>query len=135
MAALLASSPMEVITTDRAPKPVGPYSQALLRGGHLYIAGQIPLDPRTSEVVGKTIEDQGARVLENLRGIVESAGFSLKDVIKTTVYLTDLGDFPKFNQLYETFFGTHKPARSVLQAAALPKGVRIELDAVCIGEV
>lgn len=121
----------EIITTDRAPKAVGPYSQAVLKSGHLYISGQIPLDPKTGEVVGSTIDEQGPRALENIGAIVEAAGMTLSDVVKVTVYLSDIKDLPRFNELYAASFGAHKPARSVIQAAALPKGVRIEMDAIC----
>lgn len=121
---------METIQTDRAPKAVGPYSQALRAGEFVYVSGQIALDPKTGEVAGPDIESQAKQALANVRAIVEAAGGSVSDIVKTTVYLTDLADFPKFNAVYESFFGSHRPARSTIQASALPKGVRLEIDAV-----
>lgn len=94
------------------------------------MSGQIALDPRTGDVAGPDIEAQTKQVLSNVRAIVEASGRRMADVVKTTVYLTDLADFPKFNSIYESCFGAHRPARSTVQASALPKGVRLELDAI-----
>ncbi len=114
-----------IVTTDRAPAAIGPYSQAMVVGGTVYTAGQIPLDPQTGEVVGKTTAEQTDRVLKNLAAVLEAAGSGLGMVVKTTVYLSDLADFPAMNDVYAKYFGTHKPARSTVQAAGLPKGVRV----------
>ena len=121
---------METIQTDRAPKALGPYSQAVRAGGFIFLSGQIALDPRTGDVVGADIEAQARQVMANVRAIAEAAGRSMADVVKTTVYLTDLSYFPKFNSVYESVFGAHRPARSTVQVTALPKGVRLELDAI-----
>ncbi|MBI4180002.1 RidA family protein [bacterium] len=122
---------MEMISTGKAPKAIGPYSQAVRDGGYLFLSGQIALDPSTGQLTGAGIEEQARRVLENMRGIIEAAGGRLTDVVKTTVFLTDMGDFQKFNEVYAGFFGDHRPARSVVGASALPRGARIELDAIC----
>lgn len=121
---------MESIQTDQAPKAVGPYSQALRAGDFLFLSGQIALDPASGNVMGSDIESQTRQAMSNLRAIVEAGGRKMSDVVKTSVYLTDLADFQKFNAVYETFFGSHRPARSTVQVAALPKGVRLEIDAV-----
>jgi 2-iminobutanoate/2-iminopropanoate deaminase len=119
-----------IVATDRAPQAIGPYSQAMVVGGTVYTAGQIPLDPQTGEVVGKTTAEQTERVLKNLAAVLEAAGSGLGMVVKTTVYLSDMSDFPAMNEVYAKHFGTHKPARSTVQAAGLPRGVRVEIDAV-----
>ena len=98
------------------------------------MSGQISLDPNTGEVVGADIETQTRRVLSNMGAVVEAAGCKMTDVVKTGVFLTDLADFPKFNTVYQAFFGAHRPARTTIQAAALPKGVRLEMDAVVFCE-
>lgn len=119
-----------IVSTDAAPKAIGPYSQAVLADGVIYTAGQIPLDPGTGEVVGKTAAEQTDRVLKNLAAILAAAGSGLSHVVKTTVYLADMADFPAMNEVYARHFGAHKPARSTVQAAALPKHVRVEIDAI-----
>ncbi len=119
-----------IVSTDAAPKAIGPYSQAVLADGVIYTAGQIPLDPETGEVVGKTAAEQTDRVLKNLAAILAAAGSGLSHVVKTTVYLADMADFPAMNEVYARHFGAHKPARSTVQAAALPKDVRVEIDAI-----
>lgn len=126
---------MENIHTDRAPKAIGPYSQAVRSGGFLFLSGQIPIDPVTGEVVGSDIEAQAEQVLKNVRAVVEAAGLNLNHVVKTGVFLTDLSEFAKFNNVYQTFFGSHRPARSTVQVAALPKGARLEMDAVCVDQM
>jgi 2-iminobutanoate/2-iminopropanoate deaminase len=113
-----------------APKAIGPYSQAVIVDGVIYTAGQIALDPDTNEMVGRTTAEQTDRVLRNLAAVLAAAGSGLGQVIKTTVYLVDMGDFPAMNEVYARHFGSHKPARSTIQAAALPKVARIEIDAV-----
>ena len=119
-----------IVATDAAPPAIGPYSQAVVVDGMVYTAGQIALDPKTGEVVGRTAAEQTARVLQNLAAVLEAAGSGLGMVVKTTVYLADMADFPAMNEVYAKQFGTHKPARSTVQAAGLPKGVRIEIDAI-----
>jgi len=119
-----------IVATDAAPPAIGPYSQAVVVDGMVYTAGQIALDARTGEVVGRTTAEQTARVLQNLAAVLEAAGSGLGMVVKTTVYLADMADFPAMNEVYAKQFGTHKPARSTVQAAGLPKGVRIEIDAI-----
>lgn len=121
---------METIQTDLAPRAVGPYSQAVRSQGFIFLSGQISLDPKTGDVVGTDIESQSRQVLSNIRAVVEASGRKMTDVVRTGVFLTDMADFPKFNSIYESFFGTHRPARTTIQAAALPKGVKLEMDAV-----
>ena len=119
-----------IVTAEGAPKAIGPYSQAIVVDGMVYTAGQIALDPRTGEIVGGTTAEQTEQVLKNLAAILEAAGSGLGLVVKTTVYLVDLADFPAMNELYAKHFATHRPARSTVQAAALPKAVRVEIDAI-----
>lgn len=119
-----------VVTTDDAPKAIGPYSQAVVTDGMIFTAGQIALDPKTGEVVGRTAAEQTEQVLKNLAAILAAAGAGLGEVVKTTVYLADMADFPAMNEVYARHFGNHKPARSTVQAAGLPKGVRVEIDAI-----
>jgi 2-iminobutanoate/2-iminopropanoate deaminase len=118
------------VQTDRAPAAIGPYSQAIIAGDIVMTAGQIPLDPATMELVGGGITEQTHRVMQNLSAILEQAGASLHSVIKTTVFLADMDDFTSMNEIYAQYFGDHKPARSTVQAARLPKDVRVEIDAI-----
>ncbi|MBI4746122.1 MAG: RidA family protein [Deltaproteobacteria bacterium] len=122
----------EIINTDRAPKAIGPYSQAIRAGGFICVSGQIPLYPDSGEVVTGGIELQTDMVLRNLSAILESAGSSMEDVVKTTVYLTDMTDFSKFNECYARFFTGNKPARATVEASRLPRDVRVEIDAVAV---
>ncbi|HET7791531.1 MAG TPA: RidA family protein [Gemmatimonadales bacterium] len=121
-----------VVATDGAPKAIGPYSQAIVVDGRVFTAGQIALDPKSGEMVGKTAAEQTEQVFKNLIAILAAAGSGLDRVIKTTVYLADMGEFAAMNEVYARHFGTHKPARSTVQAAALPKGARVEIDAIAI---
>jgi 2-iminobutanoate/2-iminopropanoate deaminase len=121
-----------IVATNAAPKAIGPYSQAVVVDGTVYTAGQISLDPKTGEVVGKTTAEQTEQVLKNLAAVLAGAGSELGMVVKTTVYLTDMADFPAMNEVYAKHFGDHKPARSTVQAAGLPKGVRVEIDAIAV---
>ncbi len=121
-----------IIKTDQAPAAIGPYEQAIEVGGFLFTSGQIALDPATGNFLAGSVEEETERVIKNLEAILTAAGSTLKDVVKTTVYLTDLGDFGRVNQVYETFFGASKPARACVQVAALPKGAQVEIDAVAI---
>jgi 2-iminobutanoate/2-iminopropanoate deaminase len=119
------------IRTAAAPLPVGPYSQAVAQGGLLFVSGQIPLDPETQKLVAGEIEAQTERVLENLAAVLAAGGSSLAGVLRTTVYLTDLALFPRMNAVYARYFDqVPRPARSTLQAAALPLGAQIEIDAI-----
>ncbi|HYO12623.1 MAG TPA: RidA family protein [Thermoanaerobaculia bacterium] len=116
--------------TDDAPKAIGPYSQALEVDGWLYTSGQIALDPATGEMVEGGFEAQAQQVLKNLRKVLASANCTFRDVVKATVYVVDLADFPKLNTLYAEAMGDHRPARSTVQVAALPKGALVEVDLV-----
>ncbi len=118
------------IQTTQAPSAIGPYSQAIRIGEFLYTSGQIALNPENMEMMNGAIEEETEWVLKNLEAILKADGMSLAHVIKTTVYLTDLGEFAKVNQVYENFFGETKPARACVQVAALPKGAKVEIDAI-----
>jgi 2-iminobutanoate/2-iminopropanoate deaminase len=120
------------IETDRAPQAIGPYSQAIVAGNVVFTAGQIPLDPATGEIVSGDIAAQTARVLDNLRAILEAAGSSLQNVVKTTVFLADMNDFAAMNEVYARYFGDHRPARSTVQAGRLPRDVRVEIEAIAV---
>ena len=121
---------MRTVSTDRAPKAIGPYSQGIAASGFLFLSGQIPLDPVTGDLVQGTVREEVTRVMENLKAILEAAGSGLDRVVRTTVFLTDLKDFAAMNEVYARYFGAHRPARSTVQVAALPKGARIEIDAI-----
>jgi 2-iminobutanoate/2-iminopropanoate deaminase len=121
---------MDFVATESAPAAIGPYSQAVISGNLVFTAGQIALDPQTMEMVGEDTAAQTEQVLTNLRAVLEAAGSGLDRVVKTTVYLADMGDFAAMNEVYARHFGEHRPARAVVQAAALPKGGRVEIDAV-----
>ena len=121
---------MQTITTSSAPAAIGPYSQGIVSGNLLFTAGQIPLDPKEMAIVGTTIEEQTLQVLRNLDAVLEAAGTAWNRVVKTTVYLTDLAEFAAMNRIYEQHLGGAKPARSTVQVAALPRGVKIEIELV-----
>jgi len=121
---------LRTVVAAEAPRAIGPYSQGMVADGLIFTAGQIALDPKSNEVVGRTTAEQTEQVLRNLAAVLAAAGSSFSRVVKTTVYLVDMADFPAMNEVYARHFGTHKPARSTIQAAALPKGVRIEIDAI-----
>ena len=120
----------KTVRTDKAPAAIGPYSQGVLCGGFLFCAGQIPLDPATGKMVDGGIEAQTGRVLRNLEAVLAAGGASLASVVKTTVYLADLGDFPAMNAVYGKFFPADPPARATVQAAKLPAGALVEIDAI-----
>jgi 2-iminobutanoate/2-iminopropanoate deaminase len=122
----------KIIKTNQAPAAIGPYEQAIGVGGFLFTSGQIALDPATGNFLEGSIEEETELVIKNLEGILTEAGLTLKDVVKTTVYLTDLGHFARVNDVYEKFFGESKPARACVQVAALPKGAQVEIDAVAV---
>lgn len=121
---------MKVIHTDDAPKAIGPYSQAIHIERFLFTSGQIPLDPVTMDIVGSEIETQTKQALSNLKAILEKGGSSVERVIKTTVFLKDMSDFAKMNAIYEKFFGDHRPARSCVEVARLPKDVLFEIECI-----
>jgi 2-iminobutanoate/2-iminopropanoate deaminase len=123
-----------VVGTDRAPAAVGPYSQAVRIGNLVYTAGQIALDPATGRLVEGGIEAQTRRVLQNLQAVLEAAGTSLANVVKTTVFLQDMGDFGAMNGIYAQFFSVSPPARSAVQVAALPLGAQVEIEAIALVE-
>jgi len=123
---------MESIQTDRAPQAIGPYSQAIKANGFIFASGQIPLDPGTMRIVEGGIEEQTGRVLDNLKAVLEAAGSSLDRVVKTTVYLADMGEFAAMNEIYARYFGATKPARATVQVARLPRDVKVEIDVVAL---
>ncbi len=124
---------MKEARSDAAPAPVGPYSQAIEHDGWIFASGQIPLDPASGELVGGEIEDQARQVLANLRAVLEAAGAELHDVVRTTIYLIDLSHFPRVNAVYaEHFTALPQPARATIQAAALPLGAAVEIDAIAV---
>jgi 2-iminobutanoate/2-iminopropanoate deaminase len=120
----------ETVKTGKAPAAIGPYSQAVRSGGYLFCSGQIPLDPATGKMVEGGIEAQTERVLRNLDAVLEAGGASLAEVVKTTVYLADLSDFPAMNAVYGKFFPENPPARATVQVAKLPAGALVEIDAI-----
>jgi 2-iminobutanoate/2-iminopropanoate deaminase len=125
---------VEYVFTDRAPKPIGPYSQAVIAGNFVFLAGQIPIDPKTGELVDGDIKEQTRRVLENIKAVLEKAGCSLKDVVNVTVFLKDLSHFNEFNEVYSEYFSESKPARATIQVAALPKNALVEIVAIAYRE-
>ena len=120
------------VESNEAPKAIGPYSQGVKAGGFVFVAGQVALDPKTGEMVGDDVAAQTDRVLQNLRAVVEAAGSDLDRVVKTTVYLSDMANFPAVNEIYATYFGAPAPARATIQAAALPRNVLVEIDLVAL---
>ncbi len=122
----------EIITSHNGPKAVGPYSTAVRQNGLIFLSGQIPLDPATGELVTGPIEAQTARVIQNLEAVLEAAGATLADVIKTTVFLKDMGDFARMNDTYGKFFSTDPPARSTVEVARLPRDVQVEIEAIAV---
>lgn len=120
----------EIITTDKAPGAIGPYSQAIKTGGMVYCSGQIPIDPETGEFVSSDISEQTEQVLKNLSAVLDAAGTALANVVKTTVFLADMSDFAAMNEVYGRFFNENKPARATVQAARLPRDARIEIECI-----
>ena len=120
----------EIVSTEQAPKAIGPYSQAVVSNGIAYLSGQIPLDPATGQLVEGDIAAQTERVLQNLKAVLEACGASMESVLKTTVFLKDMTDFPKMNEVYARYFASSPPARSTVQAARLPRDVSVEIDAI-----
>ena len=122
--------PSKYVSTPLAPRPIGPYSQGVISGGFLFCSGQIALDPETGELVDGDVAVQTERVLQNLVAVLKEAKMGPENVVKTTVYLTDMADFPAMNEVYGRYLGTRPPARSTVAAAGLPRGVRVEIDVV-----
>ena len=123
---------MQTVATPHAPGAIGPYSQAMIANGFIYTAGQIALDPATGQVVDGGIREQTTRVMANLKGVLEAAGSSFPQVVKTTVFLLDMADFAEMNEVYAKAFGDHKPARSTVAVSGLPRGVRVEIEAIAV---
>ena len=123
----------QIIATENAPKAIGPYSQAVVWNGIVFLSGQIPLDPATGQLIEGDVVVQTERVLENIRAVLEAAGSSFDRVLKTTVFLKNMGDFPRMNDVYGRYFGVTPPARSTVEAARLPRDVQVEID--CIAAV
>ena len=121
---------MEHVTTDKAPAAIGPYSQATIANGFLFSAGQIAIDPATGQVIDGDIDAQAERVMQNLQAVLDAAGASWSQVVKTTVYLHDMAHFPRVNEIYAKWIGDARPARSTVQVTTLPRGVLIEIDLV-----
>jgi len=120
----------DIVTTDRGPKPIGPYSQGVKANGFLYLSGQVALDPKTNEMLTGDIRQQTERALENIKGILEAAGSNLHHVVKTTVFLKDMNEFPQMNEVYGRYFTTAPPARSTVQVARLPKDALVEIEVI-----
>jgi len=123
----------KIVSTDQAPKAIGPYSQAVVSNGFAFLSGQIPLDPATGQLIGGDIAQQTERVLENLKAVLTACGSSMEQVVKTTVYLKDMGEFAAMNEVYARYFPEGPPARATVEAARLPRDVRVEID--CIAAV
>lgn len=120
----------QAVRSDQAPAPIGPYSQALLAGDLLFCSGQVGLDPQTAELCDPDVAKQAAQALRNVGAVLDAGGMSYDDVVKTTVFLVDMNDFAVVNDVYATFFDRNKPARSTVAVAALPKGARVEIEAI-----
>ncbi|MBA3857525.1 MAG: deaminase [Cyanobacteria bacterium PR.3.49] len=123
---------MKVVATESAPKAIGPYSQAIVMNNMVFVSGQIPINPATGNLVEGPIADQTRQVMSNLSAILEAAGASLDKVVKTTVYLKDMGDFQEMNEVYGGHFPDHKPARATVQVAKLPRDVGVEIDCIAV---
>lgn len=124
----------EIVSTTGAPAAIGPYSQAVKAGGFVFLSGQIPLDPATGKIVEGGIEEQTQRVMKNLGEVLKAAGSTFEKVVRSTIFLADLNDFAKVNEIYGTFFPKEPPARATVQVAALPRGSRVEIDVIAIAE-
>jgi 2-iminobutanoate/2-iminopropanoate deaminase len=122
----------QIVSTDKAPKAIGPYEQAIKVGEFVYVSGQIPLDPKTGQLVDGGIKEQTCQVMENLKAILEAAGSSLDRVVKATVFLKNIADFAAMNEIYAEYFGQSKPARSTVAVADLPRGALVEIDFIAL---
>jgi len=123
---------MEIINTNNAPAPIGPYSQATVAGNFVFVSGQIPLNPATGELVTSGIKDEAVLVMENIKAILTEAGIGFANVVKTSIFLTDLGNFGQVNEVYGTYFTSNFPARETVQVSALPKGVNVEISVIAV---
>ncbi len=121
---------MQMIETDKAPKAIGPYSQAVRHDNLIFISGQIAIDPKTQEFIGGDIKQQTRRVMENIKGILEEVGLNFNHVLKTTIYLKNIEDFPVVNEIYGEYFTDYKPARATVEVSNLPKGALVEIEAI-----
>lgn len=124
----------ETIATDKAPKAIGPYAQAIVANGFVYTAGQIPLDPQTGNIIEGGIKEQTRRVIENLKAVLEASGASMNQVVKATVFLKNIGDFAAMNEVYAEYLGDSKPARSTVAVAELPRNALVEIDLVALSQ-
>lgn len=124
------SSPKQVIETNKAPAPIGPYNQAIKAGNTLYVSGQIPIDPATGELVSGSLESEAHQVLKNVGAVLEAAGYSFSDVVKTSIFLRDMDDFAIVNQVYGSYFTVSEPARETVAVAGLPKNVNVEISVI-----
>ena len=122
----------EIINTDKAPKAIGPYSQGVKAGDLVFLSGQIPLDPATGELIGIEIAAQTERVMKNIAALLEAAGLDFEDIVKSTIYLTDLADFSVVNEIYGKRFPAHQPARSTVEVKGLPRGARVEIEVIAL---
>lgn len=122
----------KIVSTDSSPKAIGPYSQAVIHNGMAYLSGQIPLDPATGQIVAGGIEEQTVRVFENIKAVLAACGTSLENVVKATVFVKDMGEFAKLNEIYGRYFAENPPARSTVEAARLPRDVRVEIEVLAI---
>lgn len=126
---------LKKITSQNAPAALGPYSQAIQFENLIFCSGQLGINPETGKLIDETIEGQAAQIFKNMRAVLDAAGVTLADVVKTTVFLTSMGDFPVLNALYAEAFGEHKPARSTIQVAGLPLGAKIEIECIAIKQI
>ena len=124
--------PKTAIYTDKAPKPIGPYSQAILRGNTLFVSGQVAFIPTTGELDTSNIENETKQVMENIKAIVEEAGLKMSDIVKTSIFLADMNDFARMNAVYGKYFSANPPARETIQVSALPKKVNVEISVIAI---
>jgi 2-iminobutanoate/2-iminopropanoate deaminase len=124
----------KIISTNDAPAAVGPYSQAVRAGGLVFCAGQIPLDPKSGQIVAQDIAEQTRRVLDNITAVLKAEGLTFENIVKTTIFLTDLADFQTVNEIYASYFTQQPPARSTVQVAGLPKNARVEIEAIAVAD-
>jgi 2-iminobutanoate/2-iminopropanoate deaminase len=124
----------KIISTTEAPAAVGPYSQAVRAGSTIYCAGQIPLDPKSGQIVSQDISEQTRRVLDNVKAVLRAEGLTFENIVKTTIFLIDLADFQTVNEVYGSYFEKDPPARSTVQVAALPKGARVEIEVIAVAD-
>lgn len=127
-----AAAQNRVISTPNAPAAIGPYSQAIMAGNTLYLAGQIAIDPTTNQVRSGTIEEETKLVLDNLKAVLEAAGMTMANIVSTTVFMADLNEFPRMNAVYATYFPQNPPARATVQVARLPRDVKVEIAAIAV---